>query len=151
MAQNIDGTANGTGIFNTKIPSYSESADIQAALRLFLYGSTTFDPAAEGARNNIPNPSIAKYLQVMQDEIATLQELGIGVTYGSEPSNPIAGEIWMPDTPQVTAVLPQAVIYQTTEPTTNVVNGMLWIDSNSSPLKMYVYDLDSTSWKEVGA
>lgn len=34
MAQNIDGTANGTGIFNTKIPSYSESADIQAALRL---------------------------------------------------------------------------------------------------------------------
>lgn len=87
----------------------------------------------------------------MQDEIATLQNLGIGVTFGDEPTTPIVGEIWMPDTPQVTAILPQASSYQPSAPTTNVANGMLWVDSDSSPLTMYVYDADTTTWKEIGA
>lgn len=151
MAQNIDGTADGSGVYNTKIPSYSESADIQAALRLFLYGDANFDPAAVGAINSLPNPSIARYLKSMQDEIDTLQTLGIGSSYGTEPTNPLPGEFWMSNETATPAVLPQAAIYQTSEPTTNLHNGMLWVDKDSSPLKMYVYDSATAAWKEIGA
>ena len=34
-------------IYKTKIPSYAEAADIQAALKLFHYGTTTV-PTTEG-------------------------------------------------------------------------------------------------------
>ena len=60
--ENIDNTVGGTGLFNTKIPGLSDAADIQAALRLYHYGTYTYD----GANTNpalLPNPSIAKHLQ----------------------------------------------------------------------------------------
>jgi hypothetical protein len=66
-AQNIDGTSLGTGVYNTKVPGYDDPADIQAALKLFLYGSTTFDPAAAGAIDNLPNPSMRSMLWNQQD------------------------------------------------------------------------------------
>jgi hypothetical protein len=150
-AQNIDGTLNGTGVYNTKVPGYDDAADIQAALKLFLYGSTSFDPAASGAINNLPNPSLARYLKVMQDEINLLESLGIGSSYGTEPEDPADGYIWMPSDATATVPLVQATIYQNSAPVTDLVDGLLWVDKNSSPLKMYVYDLDTTTWKEIGA
>jgi len=68
--ENIDNTVSGSGLFNTKIPGLSDAADIQAALRLYHYGSYTYD----GANTNpalIPNPSIAKHLQNLVDTDAT--------------------------------------------------------------------------------
>jgi hypothetical protein len=65
-AENIDSTLNGTGLFNTKIPGLSDAADIQAALRLYHYGSYTYD----GANTNVANlniPSMAKHLQNFAD------------------------------------------------------------------------------------
>ena len=64
--ENIDNTVNGTGLFNTKIPGLSDAADIQAALRLYHYGSYTYD----GANTNtslLLTPSIAKHLQNLVD------------------------------------------------------------------------------------
>ena len=64
--ENIDNTVTGNGLFNTKIPGLSDAADIQAALRLYHYGSYTYD----GANTNptlLPNPSIAKHLQNLVD------------------------------------------------------------------------------------
>lgn len=150
-AQNIDGTLLGTGVYNTKVPGYDDAADIQAALKLFLYGSTTFDPTAEGAIDNLPNPSIARYIKVMQDEIDALEEAGLGSSYGSEPSSPATGYIWMPSDSTTMAPLVQAAIYQNSAPVSNLVDGLLWVDKNSSPLAMYVYDLATTTWKEIGA
>jgi len=150
-AQNIDGTLLGTGVYNTKVPGYDDAADIQAALKLFLYGSTTFDPTAEGAINNLPNPSIARYIKVMQDEINALEAAGLGSSYGSEPSSPATGYIWMPSDSTTTVPLVQAAIYQNSAPVSNLVDGLLWVDKNSSPLAMYVYDLATTTWKEIGA
>lgn len=54
------------------IPSYTEDADIQAALKLYHYGSYTYnqnliDPTT------LPNPSIARYLYEINSEIDTLQ------------------------------------------------------------------------------
>ena len=68
--ENIDNTVSGSGLFNTKIPGLSDAADIQAALRLYHYGSYTYD----GANTNTANlltPSIAKHLQNLVDAIAT--------------------------------------------------------------------------------
>jgi cell division septation protein DedD len=64
--ENIDNTVSGSGLFNTKIPGLSDAADIQAALRLYHYGTYEYD----GANTNpalIPNPSIAKHLQNLVD------------------------------------------------------------------------------------
>jgi hypothetical protein len=149
-AQNIDGTLLGTGVYNTKVPGYDDPADIQAALKLFLYGSTTFDPAATGAIDNLPNPSIARYLKAMQDEINFLESLGIGSSYGSEPESPSTGYVWMPSSGVAVAPIVQAVIYQNSAPVSDLTDGLLWVDKNSSPLAMYVYDLATTTWKEIG-
>ena len=61
-AENIDNTVNGSGLFNTKIPGLGDAADIQAALRLYHYGSYTYD-GANTTTSNLVSPSIAKHLQ----------------------------------------------------------------------------------------
>jgi hypothetical protein len=55
----------------TKIPGLSDAADIQAALRLYHYGSYTFD-TAETDPAELVNPSIAYTINDLQDQIDTL-------------------------------------------------------------------------------
>jgi hypothetical protein len=55
-------------LFPTKIPGYTDAADIQAALRAYHYGSYTFDTAETNAANLI-NPSIAYTLNDLQTQI----------------------------------------------------------------------------------
>jgi hypothetical protein len=52
----------------TKIPGYSDAADIQAALRVYHYGSYTFD-TAESNTANLVNPSIAYTINDLQSQI----------------------------------------------------------------------------------
>jgi len=52
----------------TKIPGYTDAADIQAALRAYHYGSYTFDTSETNAANLI-NPSIAYTINSLQDQI----------------------------------------------------------------------------------
>ena len=52
----------------TKIPGYSDSADIQAALRVYHYGSYTFD-TAESNPANLINPSVAYTINNLQTQI----------------------------------------------------------------------------------
>jgi len=52
----------------TKIPGLSDQADIQAALRVYHYGSYTFD-TAETDPAELVNPSIAYTLNDLQDQI----------------------------------------------------------------------------------
>ena len=65
-AENIDNTVNGTGLFPTKVPGLSDAADIQAALRLYHYGSYTYD-GSNTNKANLVTPSIAKHLQNLAD------------------------------------------------------------------------------------
>jgi hypothetical protein len=65
-AENIDNTINGTGLFPAKVPGLSDAADIQAALRLYHYGSYAYDGANTNPANLL-NPSIAKHLQNLVD------------------------------------------------------------------------------------
>ncbi len=52
----------------TKIPGYADSADIQAALRLYHYGSYDFDINEDNAAELI-NPSIAYTINSIQEQI----------------------------------------------------------------------------------
>jgi hypothetical protein len=52
----------------TKIPGYTDAADIQAALRAYHYGSYTFDTATTNALALI-NPSIAYTINDLQNQI----------------------------------------------------------------------------------
>jgi hypothetical protein len=55
----------------TKIPGLSDQADIQAALRLYHYGSYNFD-TAETDPTELVNPSIAYTINDLQDQIDDL-------------------------------------------------------------------------------
>jgi hypothetical protein len=55
----------------TKIPGLADQADIQAALRLYHYGSYTFD-TAETDPAELVNPSIAYTINDIQEQIDTL-------------------------------------------------------------------------------
>jgi hypothetical protein len=55
----------------TKIPGYTDAADIQAALRAYHYGSYTFD-VNETNKANLISPSIAKTISDIQDSITAV-------------------------------------------------------------------------------
>jgi hypothetical protein len=59
----------------TKIPGYSDAADIQAALRLYHYGSYAFDTAESNAANLV-NPSVAYTINDLQSQIDDISGLG---------------------------------------------------------------------------
>lgn len=88
MAEEI----NPTGPYNTKMPGYSDAADIQDALKLFLYGTTSV-PASKSA---VTGPSIANNLKEIEEDIEYLNTLGVGSIYSTtEPTTPVNGYIWV--------------------------------------------------------
>lgn len=58
----------------TKIPGYSDSADIQAALRVYHYGSYTFDTTETNPANLI-NPSVAYTINNLQSQISGINAI----------------------------------------------------------------------------
>lgn len=60
----------------TKIPGYADAADIQAALRVYHYGSYSYDTANTSAASLV-NPSIAYTLNDLQDQIDSIDTGGI--------------------------------------------------------------------------
>ncbi len=138
-------------LYPTKMPGYDDAADIQAALRLYHYGSETYDPNTTDP-DDIPPSSVAGYLRALEDEVGTLQSVGFGSEYSpDEPQNATNGYIWVDSNAALaTEYSIPSVIYQNSEPTTNLSSGMLWVDKDSSPLTMYVYDED-LGWREIGA
>ncbi|MFM6983880.1 MAG: hypothetical protein ACKOXF_07090 [Chitinophagaceae bacterium] len=134
------------GPYNTKTPSYSEKADIQQALKLFLYGEGVLPTNT----SEIQSTSLAGHLKALQDNINIVDAKGIGSDIAStQPTGVQDGFIWVDSTSSVTSDTQYAVSsYQTSAPT-SPTTGALWVDSDSSPLKMYVWS--GTEWKEIGA
>ena len=62
----------------TKIPGYSDPADIQAALRLYHYGSYTYDPN-ETNPSNLVSPSIAHTINSLQSQISGINAISPNV------------------------------------------------------------------------
>lgn len=152
MSENIK--PNATGVFyNTTIPSLADNANIQQALRMYHYG--TSDGTIPDDVGDIDSESIASYLGGLQTQIDAL-DYGSSYT-ATEPAQIENGYVWVdadsaaPIFGTPPATIPSVARYQNSAPTTGLVDGMLWVDKDSSPLKMYVYDLATTTWKEIGA
>lgn len=144
--ENIDGTVDGTGQYNTKIPSYSDTADIQAALRLYHYGSDTI-PANSG---DILASSVAGYLKALQADIDAVDAKGIGSEYGAtEPTSPVDGYLWVKSDTSAPIVSGVIAPLQSTAPS-NPSNGQLWVDNtNAASPVLKVYDTANTTWRSV--
>ena len=65
-------------LYNTQIPSYSENADIQEALRLYHYGSTDYNTANTNTANLV-SPSIAYTLNSLQTQISAISPVDVSI------------------------------------------------------------------------
>jgi len=62
-------------IYSTKIPGYADNADVQAAFKLYHYGSTDYN-TANADTGVLVNPSIAYTLNDLQGQITALDPAG---------------------------------------------------------------------------
>ena len=62
-------------LYSTKIPGYADNADIQAAFKLYHYGSTDYN-IANANTASLVNPSIAYTLNDLQTQITGLDPAG---------------------------------------------------------------------------
>jgi len=62
-------------LYSTKIPGYVDNADIQAAFKLYHYGSIDYNTANANTANLV-NPSIAYTLNNLQGQITDLDASG---------------------------------------------------------------------------
>jgi hypothetical protein len=82
-------------LYPTKMPGYDDAADIQAALRLYHYGSSSYDPANTN-ESQIPANSIAGHLKALDTRVDAVEGNGIGSEYtATEPTSPEDGFIWV--------------------------------------------------------
>jgi len=147
----------------TKIPALIDDANIQDALKAYHYGSYDFD-TAETDQAELLNPSIAYTINSLQTQITTKAALEVAArdisrvtttapTAASFPefSETIPdGYIWVDkDATAPVGYLSATSIYTTTEPTTGLANGVIWIKKGSVPLEMYVYNSDTSVFDQV--
>lgn len=134
-------------IYNTQIPGYEDSADIQAALKLYHYGTLT--PITN--ESQIVQNSVVGHIKALDTRVESVEVAGFGSDFSSSiPSDPNDGFIWVDANSSFGTVSGSVAAYQNDAPTTGLVDGLLWVDKNSSPLKMYVYDITDAEWKEIG-
>lgn len=134
-------------LFKTKVPGLDQNADIQEALRIYHYGapSSSFD-VSETNPENLPNPSIARKLYEIDNEIQALIDLGVGSVYSTtEPVEPPDGLIWVnSETVALPFITKNQSFYQEIAPTEEefeLVEGMTWISKGEEP-SLYVYDFE---------
>ena len=147
----------------TKIPALSDDANIQDALKAYHYGSYDFN-TAETNTANLLNPSIAYSITNLQTQITTKAALEVAARDISRATTtaPTAaaftafsatipdGYVWL-DTDSSAGVgyYSATSAYTTTAPSTNLANGLIWIKKGSSPLEMYVYNGDTSTFNRV--
>jgi hypothetical protein len=138
-------------IFPTKIPGLEDVANIQEALRIYHYGSKEYD-IENTDKEELPIPSMAYNLKLLEDDITALEAAGIGSGYlEDEPLNVPDGYIWVDSESVVEPIVElPSVFYQNEEPTVGLTEGLLWVDKDSVPLTMYVYDA-LLGWRAIGS
>jgi len=147
----------------TKIPALIDDANIQDALRAYHYGSYDFD-TAETDPAELLNPSIAYTINDLQDQIDDQVALELVARDSSRVTTTAPtsaaftafsatipdGYIWVDkDAAAQVGYYSATSIYTTTQPSTNLVNGVIWIKKGSSPLEMYVYNGDTSTFNQV--
>ena len=147
----------------TKIPALVDDANIQDALKAYHYGSYDFD-TAETNTANLLNPSIAYTITNLQSQITTKAALEVSARDISRATTtaPTAaaftafsdtipnGYIWLDkDSSAGVGYLSATSVYTASAPSTNLANGLIWIKKGSSPIEMYVYNGDTSTFDRV--
>lgn len=145
-------------LWQTKMPGYEDPADIQDAIKLFLYGSKTYDTSNTDP-TQLPNPSLARHLQELRNDVTVLENQGIGSDYLTLAqiaaiASPADGYIAMASDSDGADVinLYASATYSNEAPTADLVDGMLWVDKDSAALDTYVYDstlLPGDAWVRI--
>lgn len=133
-------------IYPTKIPGLEDPADIQAALKLYHYGtSSTVTSESEIVAN-----SVVGHIKALDTRIDEIEASGIGsLATSSMPTSPDNGYIWVDTQTSPSSAPTYASASYVSSAPLNPTAGALWVDSDSSPLTLYVYS--GTEWKAIGA
>jgi hypothetical protein len=132
----------------TAIPGYTDSADIQAALRAYHYGSYSYDPA-NTSPGSLVTPSIAKTIYDIQGDITALENRP---SSGGEvnPTQPAAtsftppeipdGFIWVDQDGTVGGQPTSATsVFTNSAPTTSLTTGVIWVDKDATEITANPY------------
>ena len=132
----------------TAIPGYTDSADIQAALRAYHYGSYSYDPANTSPASLV-TPSIAKTIYDIEADITALENRP---SSGGEvnPTQPAAtsftppeipdGFIWVDQDGTVGGQPTSATsVFTNSAPTTSLTSGVIWVDKDATEITANPY------------
>jgi hypothetical protein len=127
----------------TAIPGYTDSADIQAALRAYHYGSYAYDPANTSPASLV-TPSMAKTIYDIQTDITALENRP---SSGGEVDNtePVPadftppeipdGFIWVDSNGTVGGQPTSATsVFTNSAPTTSLTSGVIWVDKDATEI-----------------
>jgi hypothetical protein len=123
----------------TAIPGYTDSADIQAALRAYHYGSYSYDPANTSTASLV-TPSMAKTIYDIQTDITSLENRPSsgGEVDATQPApadfTPPEipdGFIWVDQDGTVGGQPTSATsVFTNSAPTTSLTTGVIWVDKD---------------------
>ena len=132
----------------TAIPGYTDSADIQAALRAYHYGDYAYSPAntSPGA---LVEPSIAKTIYDIQTDITALENRPSSggevnttqpaATSFTPPEIP-DGFIWVDEDGTVGGLPISATsVFTNSAPTTSLTTGVIWVDKDATEIASNPY------------
>jgi hypothetical protein len=132
----------------TAIPGYTDSADIQAALRAYHYGSYEYSPA-NTSPGSLVSPSIAKTIYDIQTDITALENRPAS---GGEvdPTQPAPGDftppeipdgfIWVDEDGTVGGQPTSATsVFTNSAPTTSLTSGVIWVDRDATEIASNPY------------
>ena len=127
----------------TAIPGYTDSADIQAALRAYHYGSYSYDPA-NTSPGSLVTPSIAKTIYDIQGDITALENRP---SSGGEvdATQPAPGDFTPPEIPDgfiwvdsdgTVGGQPTSAtsVFTNSAPTTSLTTGVIWVDKDPTTI-----------------
>jgi hypothetical protein len=127
----------------TAIPGYTDSADIQAALRAYHYGSYSYDPA-NTSPGSLVTPSIAKTIYDIQADITSLENRPSsgGEVDATQPApadfTPPEipdGFIWVDQDGTVGGQPTSATsVFTNSAPTTSLTSGVIWVDRDPTSI-----------------
>jgi hypothetical protein len=130
-------------LYPTNIPGYADSADIQAALRAYHYGSYAYNTANTSPASLEAN-SIAKFLYDIEQDIIALENRP--ASGGEVDTNaPAAGDFTPAEIPDGFVWVDQdgslggaptgaTAVFTNSAPTTSITTGTIWVDKDATSI-----------------
>jgi hypothetical protein len=130
-------------LYPTNIPGYADSADIQAALRAYHYGSYAYNTANTSPASLEAN-SIAKFLYDIEQDIIALEARPSSggnaqntqpVPADFSPADIPDGYIWVDANGTLGGVPTGATaVFTNSAPTTSLTTGTIWVDKDATDI-----------------